>query len=179
MRVNSKRAERRGDRRLRDVLWGNGDLIIALEEVDLGEHLRAAEVAGEVVQPRERVAIRFRHGVQTAVVSTRAPATSRLRGDVQGGRPLALGAPDDPVVLHEAELLLGDGQLVGHQPARPTEHRGPGRWDVVLDPVFYGLRFEGVLRDFRELGEDGLGRKLLRVADPLPAANCLFRNVNK
>ena len=78
-----------------DVDGGDGDLMIAFDKFELGEHSGTPEVVGEVLDVREGIAIRGGDSNEAAVVTAGAPATDMLRHHVEGGCPRTVRTADD------------------------------------------------------------------------------------
>ena len=66
-----------------NVIWVNGYLVIASDQVHLAEDDLTGQVGREIVYPRDRIPIVLRGAVQPSVVSAGTPASPRLRSNVE------------------------------------------------------------------------------------------------
>ena len=130
------KAERRDERRLRDVLGRDGDLPVARAEVQRREGVGAAEGVHEVFHERHREGVLDGHGVQPPVVDAE-PVLAVLAPDQHNGcGPRRTRGPHDAGrlhLVHEApqDVALRGGHAVGRQ---PDGRRRAGR-DAVKDAV--------------------------------------------
>ena len=62
-------AEGRSDGGLRDVVGMHGDLVVTLQEVQLGEYLCPVEVVGDVCDVGKVIVVRLRHHVEASIIT--------------------------------------------------------------------------------------------------------------
>ena len=86
--VESVGAEGHGDGGLWNVIWMHGDLIVALQEVQFGEHLHPVEVGGDVCDIGQRVVVWFCYHVEASIIISghNEPSffVTMWRGEAQG-----------------------------------------------------------------------------------------------
>ena len=94
---------------LLDVVGCHGDLVVAAGQVNLRENGLPRQVAVEVADVRDRVAVVDGSRVEPSKVTAGAPAPVGFGHDMQWGGPRRIRAADDAQVLHLLELGPGNG----------------------------------------------------------------------
>ena len=90
--VKLEEAERGGDGYLGNIVRFHQDLVVCTYEIDLAKDSGTMEGCGEILNVRNRVAIRDGMRVQGAIIATGMPVTWGIFGDqVEWGRPAARG----------------------------------------------------------------------------------------
>ena len=113
----------------------NRDLVVPLDEVDLGEDATASEVGGEVVKVRDWIGVAGGALVEPAIVAAGAGGAVFLGNHVEAGAPRRVGTAADACDAHEVEILFCDSKLFGRQtPRRHLDRRARGI-DETLDAV--------------------------------------------
>ena len=89
-----------------------GDLQVAVLQIQGAEDCAAFQLAREVTQVGHRVLVGLGGEVEAAEVSAWPPTAVLLLHHVERAAPLAVGPPDDSVPFPGSEDLLGGAQLV-------------------------------------------------------------------
>ena len=142
--VKLEEAERGGDGCLGNIVRFHRDLVVCTYKINLAEDSGTMEGCSEILNVRNRVAIRDGMRVQGTIIATGIPVTWGLFGDhVEWGRPAARGGADGTQLKHVLELMTSGLKLLWCQAASASRHGWSGSPNVMCHCVSHG-----VVRDF-------------------------------
>lgn len=147
-------AKRRDDCSLGYVVRSHGDLVVAPNQVNLGEDSLACQVLGKVLDVRERVPVWDGCVVNPSVIAAGAEFAIVLDDHLEWGGPWAVRTSDDAHPFHGGEFCLGGLQFLRRQTTSPGIDRRATGDDVVSHTMFDCLTVKPGFRDGREFAED-------------------------
>jgi hypothetical protein len=143
-------SKRRNDSGFGDVVCRHRNLMIATDQINLGEDAFPCQAGSKVLDVRDWVLVRRSDVVYLAVVSTGSPTAVRLGDDVERGGPRAVGAGDDAHGLHVVKIGLDCSEFVRRESPSPRVDR----MTLGLDEELHAVSGPGVVeRGFKEIRE--------------------------
>ena len=139
-----------------DILWSDRYLMVSPDEVDLGEYCATWKAGRKVLNMWNWVTIWFSGGIDSPIVTTRAPVTVRLRDHVKRRRPVTRRYTYGVRSHHLIKLSFSSSKLFWRKASSLREVWWSSGYNVVLNVVLGGWLSDARFTDGWKLSKNGV-----------------------